>query len=136
MAHVVAPPPERRVVPDELEALIREAPARQRRRWLFLAAGLAMAAGVGLAIWAASRGGRTGVVHPHGPIASATGQVSRSSYAHRGISDMGTSGGVTWASNGRHLWLTTDRGRTWRNVRLRPLGVGLHKGNPNPLTNI
>jgi photosystem II stability/assembly factor-like uncharacterized protein len=131
---VVAPPEP--PPPDELEALIPEARARQRRRWLFLAAGVAIAAGVGLAIWAAIPGGHSIVIYDHGHVASTSGQIGRARYAHRGISDMGTSGGVTWASDGHHLWLTGNHGRTWRNVRLRPLGVGLHKGNPNPLTNI
>ena len=132
---VFAPPEPPR--PDELELLIPEARARHRRRWLLLAAGVAMAAGVGLAIWAAIPGGSpVVVVRSHGPIASTTGQIGGSSYAHRGISDVGTSGGVTWATDHHHLWLTTNRGRSWRGVRLRPLGVHLHKGNPNPLTNI
>jgi hypothetical protein len=42
---------------DELEALIREARERQLRRRLFATAAVAIAAGVGLAVWAALPGG-------------------------------------------------------------------------------
>ena len=32
----------------------------------------------------------------------------------RGIGDVGSAGGVTWAINGHGIWLTTNGGRTWR----------------------
>jgi hypothetical protein len=56
---VVAPPPTPPPSSDDLEALIREARARQRRRLLFGTAGVAIVAAVGLSIWAAVPGERT-----------------------------------------------------------------------------
>lgn len=108
---VVAPPePPRR---DELEALIREARARQRRRLMLLTGAVAAVAAVGLSLWAAIPG-RSGGDH-------AT-NGGRAGAASRGIEDagrvpiveVGTSGGVTWAVNGPGMWLTTNGGRTWR----------------------
>jgi len=51
---VIAPPPQ-----DELEALIREARARQRRRWLGAAAVIALLAGAALVISSIITGGST-----------------------------------------------------------------------------
>lgn len=48
---VLSPPPLTPPSPDELEALIREARARQRRRWLIAAAVLATVAGAAVAIY-------------------------------------------------------------------------------------
>lgn len=47
---VVAPPEPPR--PEDLEALIREARARQRRRWTIGAVAVATVAAIGLAVWA------------------------------------------------------------------------------------
>jgi photosystem II stability/assembly factor-like uncharacterized protein len=110
---VVAPPERPRA--DELEALIPEARSRQRRRWLVGAAALALAASLGLSLWPASPGGGTVVVRGHGPIQVVAGHVTGSPAAlRRGIGDVGSGGGVTWAINGHGIWLTTNGGRTWR----------------------
>jgi Domain of unknown function (DUF4232) len=50
----VASPPTRPPQPDELEALIKEARERQLRRRLIGAAGLAVAAAIGLGVYALS----------------------------------------------------------------------------------
>jgi photosystem II stability/assembly factor-like uncharacterized protein len=108
---VIAPPPSPRH--DELEALIREARARQRRRRLIGAGAVAVLAAAGLSVWAALPGGGKGAAGPRRDGAARavrgiddTGRVQ--------ISKVGTSGGVTWAINGRGMWLTTNGGRTWR----------------------
>jgi photosystem II stability/assembly factor-like uncharacterized protein len=108
---VVAPPEPPR--PDELEALIREARARQRRRRLIAAATIAVAGAVSLSAWAAIPGLGDG-----GSASGGSAHVASS----RGIDnagrvpivEVGTSGGVTWAINGLGMWLTADGGRTWR----------------------
>jgi hypothetical protein len=58
---------------DELEALIKEARARQLRRRLLGAAGVAIAAAVGLSVYALVSGGaaRSGTVSRGGPVAAA-----------------------------------------------------------------
>jgi photosystem II stability/assembly factor-like uncharacterized protein len=109
---VVAPPEPPR--PDELEALIREARARQRRRRLAVAGFVALAAGLALALWAAIPGGgsarsaRGGGGHSGGP--PTTGANGRRAQ----IFNLGSTGGVTWAMNARHFWLTGNGGGTWR----------------------
>jgi photosystem II stability/assembly factor-like uncharacterized protein len=99
---------------DELEALIPEARARQRRRWLLGAGVLALVLGVCLPLWAASPGRGKVVVRGHGPIRVVPGHVTDATRLRRGIEDVGSSGGVTWAINGHGIWLTTNGGRTWR----------------------
>lgn len=68
---MLAPP--RPPAHDELEALIREARARQRRRWFLAAAAILLAAGVSVGIYSAISGGRpvrTGVIGRSGPVVS------------------------------------------------------------------
>jgi photosystem II stability/assembly factor-like uncharacterized protein len=110
---VLAPPKPPR--PDELEALIREARARQWRRRSLLAAAIAVFVGVGLSVWAAIPGGRSGASHDAGPPAAAS-SLRRIETAGRRIPivSIGTGGPVTWADNGGGLWLTTNGGRSWR----------------------
>jgi WD40-like Beta Propeller Repeat len=57
----VPAPPSTPLWPDELEALIREARARQRRRRIAVAAFVGIAAGAGLAIWAVVPGNSRGL---------------------------------------------------------------------------
>lgn len=59
---MIAPP--RPPSHDELEALIREARARQLRRRLLAAAGVAIAAALGLSLYALTTSGRAGGVTP------------------------------------------------------------------------
>ena len=54
---VVVSPDERRQ--EELQALIREARERQRRRWMIGAAAVAVVAAAGLSVWAALPGARS-----------------------------------------------------------------------------
>jgi photosystem II stability/assembly factor-like uncharacterized protein len=97
---------------DDREALIREARSRQRRRQLLFAAGAAVAAAVGLSLWAAIPGRDD---HAHGGGGGGASASRGSGNAGRvPIAEVGTSGGVTWAINGIGMWLTTDGGRTWR----------------------
>jgi photosystem II stability/assembly factor-like uncharacterized protein len=111
---VVAPPEPTR--PDELEALIREARARQWRRRALFAAAIAVVAGVGLSVWAAIPGGGTGVSDGGGRPAAAASSIRQIEAAGRRIpiDGIGSSGPVTWAANGGGLWLTTDGGKSWR----------------------
>jgi hypothetical protein len=69
---VLAPPPQ-----DELEALIREARARQRKRWLGLAALVALAAGAALGLHAVF-GTSHGVPNRSGTARSSAAVVSTS----------------------------------------------------------
>ena len=110
MTRVVIPPD---LSPDELEALIREARDRQRRRQLLFAGAVAVVAAVGLSVWAAvpGRGGRNQAANG-GPTAAATRGIDNAGRVP--IVEVGTSGGVTWAINGIGMWLTTNGGRTWR----------------------
>jgi photosystem II stability/assembly factor-like uncharacterized protein len=97
-----------------LEALIRQARARQRRRWILLAAGLALTAGVGLSVWAAIPSGARGRHgHVRGPArVSAIRQIEAA--GHRSfIVETGAGGGVAWADNGGGFWLTANGGRSW-----------------------
>jgi hypothetical protein len=77
------------------------------------AAGVAIAAAVGLSVWAAipGRGGRQQAASGGGAAAAARGidNIGRVP-----IVEVGTSGGVTWAINGIGMWLTVNGGRTWR----------------------
>lgn len=116
---VVAPPEPPRQ--DELEALIPEARARQRRRVLLIAAGVFAAVGVGLAVRAVLGGGSSVAIRGHGPITAAAGHVASGPEVRRGIGDVGSGGGVTWAINGHGIWLTTNDGRAWR--RSVPRGI-------------
>lgn len=135
---VVAPPP---VAPpdehDELELLIREARARERRRTLLAAAGVLAATGIGLALWAILSSGGEAAARVSG---RAAGSVNRSGAAptrRRGIGDVGSSGEVTWAINGRGFWLTENGGRTWRRAQLPNLGQGgVASGRSDPIANI
>lgn len=108
---VVAPPKPSR--PDELEALIREARARQRRRRLIAAAGVAAAAAATLSVWAALPGLGSGGYAAGGGAHGATNREIDNT-GRVPIVQVGTSGGVTWALNGLGMWLTTNGGRTWR----------------------
>ncbi|HJU37545.1 MAG TPA: hypothetical protein VJ716_09035 [Gaiellaceae bacterium] len=115
----VAPPPH-----GELEALIREARERQRRRQLALAAGAAVVAAAGLSLWAAIPGRGGGQHAPNdGPAGAFSREVAATGRVP--IAEVGTSGGVTWAMNGLGMWLTTNGGRTWRAsapVHVREMG--------------
>lgn len=111
----IAPPPSRPLPDDDAEALIREARRRQRRRWVAAAAVLGLAVGAGFSLWATRGGGGSAVrVLGHGPIRVVVGHVAAPTSPKRGIGDVGSAGGVTWAINGRGIWLTTNGGRTWR----------------------
>lgn len=106
-------PPRQPTTPEELEALIREARARQRRRQLLFAASVAVAAAVGLSLWAAipGRSGGGGAANGGGGAVASRGVENAGRVP---ITEVGTSGGVTWAINGLGMWLTTNGGRTWR----------------------
>ena len=128
----VAPPAQ-----DELEALIREARTRARRRKLLVAAGILAAAGVGLAIWAVLSSGGEAAARISGREPGSVNRSSPGLTRRRGIGDVGSAGGVTWAINGRGFWLTTNRGRTWRRARLPSLGRdGVASGRSDPIANI
>jgi len=108
---VVSPPEPPR--PDELEALIREARARQRRRRLISAAAVAVIAAASLSAWAAVPGlGRGSSSHDRSADVAASRGIDDAGRVP--IVEVGTSGGVTWAINGLNMWLTTNGGRTWR----------------------
>ena len=49
----------------------------------------------------------------HSTVAGGHATVSLSR-ATRGIGNVGSAGGVTWAINGHGIWLTTNGGQTWR----------------------
>jgi photosystem II stability/assembly factor-like uncharacterized protein len=106
-------PPRSPAPPDDLEALIREARARQRRRRVLFAASVAVAAAVGLSLWAAIPGQGSRGHAANGGRAGAAGRGIGNA-VHVPIVQAGTSGGVTWAINGAGMWLTTNGGRTWR----------------------
>lgn len=110
----IAPPPRRPPSPEELDALIPEARERQRRRRLLAAVAVVLATGVGLGLWAAMPGGNAVTVRGHGPVTGTAGHVGNTPEVRRGIGDVGSAGGVTWAINGHGIWLTTNAGRTWR----------------------
>lgn len=130
--------PPRPSSPDEREALIREARDRQRRRRILLAVAVAVTCGLGLALWAAVPSGGVSVFHAvRGPVNATRGRVSAGSSRFRGMGDVGTGGGVTWAISGRGFWLTTNDGRTWRRTRLPSLGQGgVAGGRADPRANI
>jgi photosystem II stability/assembly factor-like uncharacterized protein len=108
---VVAPPEPPR--PDDLEALIREARARQRRRRLIAAAAVAVVAAASLSVWAAIPGlGSASSAQDGNADAAASRGIENTGRVP--IVQVGTSGGVTWAINGLNMWLTTNGGRTWR----------------------
>ena len=111
---VVAPPEP--PLPDELEALIREARARQWRRRALFAAAIAVVAGVGLSVWAAIPGGGTGVGDGGGRPSAGASSIRQIEAGGRRIpiDTIGSSGPVTWADNGGGLWLTTNGGTSWR----------------------
>lgn len=118
----VAPPPVRPPSTDDVEALIREARERGRRRRRGVALVVGLAAGIGLALWAARGGGSTVDVRGHGPIRGAVGHTAGATgLRRRGIGDVGSAGGVTWGINGHGIWLTANGGRTWR--RSVPPGI-------------
>src|SRR5690242_18435239 len=101
----VASPP-RPPTQDQLDALIPEARDRERRRRLLAAVALGISIGLGLALWAAVSEGGPVTARGHGPVTGAVGHVSNTSEVRRGIDDVGSAGGVTWAINGRGIWLT------------------------------
>jgi photosystem II stability/assembly factor-like uncharacterized protein len=124
---------------EDLEALIREARARQRRRWWLLGAfAIALAAAIGLSLWVALPGGGKVLVRGHGPIRVVAGHVAgTASVVRRGIGDVGSAGGVTWAINGHGFWLTTNGGRTWRSAHLPDLARGgVAEARADPIANI
>lgn len=132
---VVAPPEPPR--PDELEALIREARARRRRRLSMLAAGVLAVAGIGLALLAALSGGGVAAAHVRGHRSGAVEHSSAALSGRRGVGEVGSAGGVTWAISGHGFWLTTSGGRTWRQARLPGLARGGVAGSrTDPIANI
>jgi hypothetical protein len=72
---IVAPPKPPR--PEELEALIREARARQRRRWMTAGAVVAVLAGAGLAIRSATPGTPRSAAHERPTVRRATAASCR-----------------------------------------------------------
>ena len=105
---VVAPP-------LSIDPLIAEAKRRARRRRVYLLVVLAIAV-AGALTYGLLRGG--------GPVERATGNVDGASAARlRGVGEVGSSGGVTWAMNGHGLWLTRNGGHAWRKVAI-PRGSG------------
>jgi photosystem II stability/assembly factor-like uncharacterized protein len=122
---------------DDPDALIPEARARRRRRLLKLAALVAALAGIGLAVWAAFPHGGSAVQVSGKPSRGAVDHSSAALSRFRGIGDVGSAGGVTWAISARGFWLTTDGGRTWRQSRLPDLGSGgVASGRNDPIANI
>jgi photosystem II stability/assembly factor-like uncharacterized protein len=123
---------------EDLEALIREARERQRRRRLLAGCAVALTAGVGLVLWAALPGGGKVVVRGHGPIRVVAGHITDTpTMFRRGVGDVGSESGVTWAINGHGFWLTTNGGRTWRIARLPNLARGgLAETRADPIANI
>lgn len=85
---------------------------------------IALAAGVGLSVWAAIPGGRSGATGGSGRAAAA-GSVRQIETGGRRIPIVafGSSGPVTWAANGRGLWLTSNAGRSWRLSVLRDVAA-------------
>src|SRR5436190_6146849 len=131
---VLSPPEQRQ---DEAELLIREARARGRRRRVLLAAGILAAVGLGLAIWAVLPGGGAATARISGQDAGSVNRRSGGLTGRRGIGDIGSAAGVTWAINGRGFWLTTNGGRAWRHARLPNLGRGgVASGRSDPIANI
>ena len=118
MAQVQAPPPERHGETDELEALIREARARQRRRRIAALASVLALGGAGAAGAFLSGGGggaarSSGGRSPSGAIESQQRRIEAAA-TRTFVDEMGITGGVGWAVNGAALWLSTDGGSTWR----------------------
>ncbi|MGH3008063.1 MAG: WD40/YVTN/BNR-like repeat-containing protein [Gaiellaceae bacterium] len=118
---VIAPPPQ-----DELELLIREARARQRRRWMAAAGLIAGAVLAGYSIAGGSgSGGRTAGAHMPSPIAAARHSGRRISLAaDRGLLQrFAPQSATTWwaiVESNLHAktWVvrTTDSGRHWQAV--------------------
>jgi uncharacterized protein DUF4232 len=101
---VLAPPPVTPPSPDELEALIREARARQRRRWMIAAAAVAAVTGAAFAAYsvanASSRGTagpRVSSSRPSAPAMCTAGQLAIS-FVHKGAV-MGEEGGLLRFTN-------------------------------------
>src|ERR1700759_3924281 len=93
MSVVTPPPVVRSDEQEELEALIREARARGRRRRLLLVAGVLAATGIGLALWTVLSGGGETAAQISGRGAGSVSR-SRAAVAHRrGIGDVGSSRG-------------------------------------------
>lgn len=127
-------PPSR---PDDLEALIPEARAHRRWRLLKVAALVAVAAGAGLAVWAALPRGDSVAQVDGSPSRGAVDRSAAALSRFRGVGDVGSAGGVTWAISARGFWLTSDDGRTWRQSRLPDLASGgVAGGRSDPLANV
>lgn len=107
------------------DPLIAEAKRRAlRRRMLELAAaGLLAVACLGVALWTAAPSAGGSRFHRYrGPVDSTVSGVVAAAGPHMGISSVGTSGGVTWATPSYYdphaFWLTSDNGRSWRRLQL------------------
>ena len=112
---VAAPPPVTPPSLDELEALIREARTRQRKRKSIAATSVVGAVSIGLGLWAGLRGGSGLPPVDRGPNATLIRTRSVGASQPRGpIYQVGSSGGVTWTIGLYRMWLTTDQGRKWR----------------------
>lgn len=154
---VVSPPP---VIPpeqDELEALIREARARQRKRWLGAAALVALLAGGAFAAHSITSGGTTNAARAGGGRALApikttkecgiqiagTRILSNGARVYRDPSPVAMSSTVR--CSGQAIWVvfvngvgmmheeyvgvrSADRGRTWRVVFAQQPGLPSRRG--------
>src|SRR5438105_4170965 len=108
-----------------LDPLIAEAKQRARRRRLLslAAAGLLAVAGLGFSLLtAAPSAGGSRFQRYRGPVDSTVTGAVAAAGSHMGISSVGTSGGVTWASPSYYdphaFWLSKDDGRSWYRLRL------------------
>jgi hypothetical protein len=104
---VVAPPPVVPREPDELEALIREARARQRRRQLIGASVAGVAAAVALGVNGLTAGGQ-GTTRGHGTPPAAVKSGSACGVRGLGIRLLGRDGRTLYRELGR--WAHPNRG--------------------------
>ena len=111
--------------PDDLEALIREARQRaRRRRLLYLAAALAVGLALGIELGGGAGGRHAAPARPARPPASGAQELQRiESVARRAtIGEAGlVAPRVGWAMNGLGLWWTQDGGRKWRTITPPPI---------------
>lgn len=131
---VVAPPEPPRQ--EEPEALIPEARARQRRRVLLIAAGVVAAVGIGLAVWASLRGGGSLAAGQSGHRAGTVDHSRAALRGRRGLGEVGSGGGMTWAISGRGFWLTANGGLTWHPALLPRSSGGVTGSRADPIANI
>lgn len=99
MTPVVSPP---ELSLDEVEALIREARARRRRRWLGFASGVALLAGGALAAYSIATGGSPAALHAGGNSPAAT---PREACGVRGVGVriLASSGRTVYREPGRYV---------------------------------